>query len=104
MLELEPTPDLVAGCAARKRPGQRIVGFALEESAVLAERAREKLRRKGLDAIVANPLETMGAEEIRATLYAATGEVCTPTMGARAAQGVSKLDFARWLVAWIAVQ
>ena len=104
MLELEPTPDLVAGCAARKRPGQRIVGFALEESAVLAERAREKLRRKGLDAIVANPLETMGAEEIRATLYAETGEVCTPTMGSETSTGLSKLGFARWLVAWIAVQ
>jgi hypothetical protein len=45
----------------------------------------------------------MGAEEIRATLYAATGEVCTPTVGSATSAGLSKLDFARWLIAWIAV-
>jgi phosphopantothenoylcysteine decarboxylase / phosphopantothenate---cysteine ligase len=101
-LELEPTPDLVAACAARKRPGQRIIGFALEDPAVLAERARAKLQRKGLDAIVANPLETMGAAGIRATIFTATGEACAPTVGADTAQSISKLVFARWLIGWLA--
>lgn len=96
-IELEPTPDLVAACAARKRPDQRIVGFALEDPSVLATRAADKLRRKGLDAIVANPLETMGSGRIRAVLYTATGETLKPpTAGA-----IDKEAFARWLIAWL---
>ncbi len=99
-LELEPTPDLVAGCAARKRPGQRVIGFALEPAGVLEPRAREKLYRKGLDAIVANPLETMGASEIRAVLYTAAGEVLQPPADAPG-ERIGKPAFARWLIAWL---
>ena len=104
-IELESTPDLVAGCAARKRPGQRIIGFALEEPEQLARRAREKLARKGLDTIVANPLETMGSDCIRAILYTATGDVLRPaeTAGTVAESGLalSKAEFARWLIEWL---
>ncbi|MGZ4724138.1 MAG: bifunctional phosphopantothenoylcysteine decarboxylase/phosphopantothenate--cysteine ligase CoaBC [Ilumatobacteraceae bacterium] len=50
---LEPTPDILAGLGARKRPGQILVGFAAETSDVLAN-AEGKLRRKNLDMIVAN--------------------------------------------------
>jgi phosphopantothenoylcysteine decarboxylase/phosphopantothenate--cysteine ligase len=97
VLELEPTPDLVAACAARKRPGQRLIGFALEEPAVLAVRAREKLAQKGLDAMVANPLETMNAEQIRATVYTAGGQVVAPAQG----RAMPKDEFAQWLIGWI---
>ena len=97
VLELEPTPDLVAACAARKRPDQRIIGFALEEPASLEQRALEKLRRKGLDAIVANPLTTMGSPDVTATIYTVTEEA------SQAATRISgpKPDFARQLIAWI---
>lgn len=111
VLELEPTPDLVAACAARKRAGQRIIGFTLEEPAVLAERAREKLQRKGLDAMVANPLQTMGADDIKAVVYTAAGETLTPPAarehgrgGRGTPAGLSKADFARWLIEWVAAQ
>jgi phosphopantothenoylcysteine decarboxylase/phosphopantothenate--cysteine ligase len=51
-LDLEPTPDLLAALAPRK--GERLfVGFALETGDLEAE-AQAKLRRKGLDLIVAN--------------------------------------------------
>ena len=50
---LEPTPDILAGLGARKRPGQTLVGFAAETSDVLAN-AEAKLRRKNLDLVVAN--------------------------------------------------
>lgn len=97
VIELEPTPDLVAACAARKRPGQRLVGFALEAPAVLEVRARHKLRAKGLDAVVANPLDTMGAADIRATVFTASGEVVTPRQGV----ALDKAEFARWLIQWL---
>jgi phosphopantothenoylcysteine decarboxylase/phosphopantothenate--cysteine ligase len=52
-LELEATDDILAILAARRREGQTIVGFAAETNAGL-DRAREKLERKGADAIVLN--------------------------------------------------
>lgn len=94
VLELESTPDLVAACAQRKRADQRVIAFALEEPAKLADRAKAKLARKRVDAIIANPLETMGADEINATIYTACGDAISP--GA-----MSKVDFAAWLVKWI---
>ncbi|TVQ52232.1 MAG: phosphopantothenoylcysteine decarboxylase [Phycisphaerales bacterium] len=72
-LELEPTPDLLAELAAGSRPDQRRIGFALEPADELVERARDKLARKSLDAIVANPLKTMDANEIEAILLFADG-------------------------------
>jgi len=99
-LRLERTPDLVAACAARKRPGQWIIGFALEERHRLATRALRKLACKGLDAIVANPLETMGADRIRAVLYTATGQTMIPKKSSSAPVPApqSKREFARWLI------
>lgn len=101
VIELEPTPDLVARCAAGKRAGQRVIGFALEEAAVLTKRAGDKLRRKGLDAIVANPLRTMGAASIRAVVFTADGRKVVPPRGRQRGRGMNKADFARWLIHWI---
>ena len=51
-LRLKRTPDILAALAQRK--GNRVVvGFCLETHDLI-RRAREKLRRKGLDGIVAN--------------------------------------------------
>lgn len=91
-LELEPTPDLLAEVAARRRPGQLLVGFALEKRHGMLESARDKLHRKGIDAIVANPLETMGAQTIDAALLWRDGRTQTP------AGPLSKADFATWLL------
>lgn len=93
-LKLEATPDLVAACAARKRPDQRIIGFALEDEADLARRAQDKLMRKQLDAIVANPLQTMSSPDIHATLYTPHADPITPGP-------MSKKDFAAWLLSWL---
>lgn len=54
--------------------------------------AREKIRRKKIDAIVANPLRTMDAVDIEATLVLASGE-CRPTPGR-----IAKPEFAAWLL------
>lgn len=56
-LELERTPDILAGLAARRRPGQRIVGFAAETEPgddALLRVAAAKARRKGVDLLVVN--------------------------------------------------
>ena len=58
-LVLEPTPDILAGLAAARRPGQVLVGFAAEtEDAV--QRARKKLEQKGVDLLVVNDVSAPG--------------------------------------------
>ena len=51
---LERTEDVLAGFAAERGDDQTVVGFAAEHGAESIERARAKLERKGLDAIVFN--------------------------------------------------
>ena len=58
VLELEPTPDILAELAANKTT-QLIIGFAAETQDVL-ENARQKLARKSLDAIVVNDVSREG--------------------------------------------
>jgi phosphopantothenoylcysteine decarboxylase / phosphopantothenate---cysteine ligase len=59
-LTLEPTPDILAEVALARSNGLLVVGFAAETERVV-EHALDKLRRKGLDAIVANDLTQDGA-------------------------------------------
>lgn len=56
-LVLERTPDVLAGLAADRRPGQRVVGFAAEtepDDDRLQLMGAEKARRKGVDLLVVN--------------------------------------------------
>ena len=57
---LEPTTDILAALGRARRPGQVLVGFAAEAGDP-RPRAREKLRAKGVDAIVANDVTAPGA-------------------------------------------
>jgi phosphopantothenoylcysteine decarboxylase/phosphopantothenate--cysteine ligase len=58
-LELEPTEDILAAVVKARRPGMLIVGFAAETEDVLAH-GRDKLLRKGADAIVLNDVSRPG--------------------------------------------
>lgn len=90
-LRLRPTPDLVAGLAARRRPDQRVVAFALEPADRLIERATAKLERKGVDAIVANALNTLEADTIDAAWM-------TPGEAPLRTGLIPKANFATWLI------
>ncbi len=82
-LELTPNPDILAGLAARRKPGQTFVGFALETSRGVAN-ARAKLRAKGLDLIVLNsPRAGIGGETNRVTLVEPTRAVALPELPKR---------------------
>ena len=52
-LTLERTPDVLSQVAASRSNGMLVIGFAAETENVV-ENAKEKLRKKKLDAIVAN--------------------------------------------------
>ncbi len=55
-LPLEAVPDIVADLATKRQPHQTLVGFAAQTGDIIPP-ALEKLQRKGLDAIVANPID-----------------------------------------------
>jgi len=59
-LTFEPTPDILAEVARARRDGLLVIGFAAETDNVV-ENARDKLRRKNLDAVVANDITQDGA-------------------------------------------
>jgi phosphopantothenoylcysteine decarboxylase/phosphopantothenate--cysteine ligase len=81
-LRLEPTEDILATLASTRGEGQTIVGFAAEHGGDPVERARRKLRRKGVDMIVLNDVSdpAIGFEsaENEVTLVDAAGETAIP--------------------------
>ena len=96
VLDLEGVPDLLASTKSARKPGSRVVGFALEPRDRLERSAREKLERKDLFGIVANPLETMDAPDIEGTLFLRDGTARAPED--RDAGGrIAKQAFAAWL-------
>lgn len=80
-LGLEPTEDILAALGSRRREGQTLIGFAAETGESL-DRAREKLARKGADAIVFNDVSRseIGFEssENEVTIVEATGDHHVP--------------------------
>lgn len=58
-IELEATPDILAGLGKSKPTGQVLVGFAAETENLVAN-AQAKLDRKGADLIVANDVSQAG--------------------------------------------
>jgi phosphopantothenoylcysteine decarboxylase/phosphopantothenate--cysteine ligase len=92
-LPLEPVPDIVADLAQRRQPHQTLVGFAAQTGDILPP-ALDKLQRKGLDAIVANPIDQpdrgFGSDLNQAILLHKNGEKFT-------IPHCSKLEMAHYL-------
>lgn len=81
-LMLEETEDVVAALARERRPEQTLVGFAAEHGTKAIARARQKLERKGLDAIVFNDISRpdigFDSERNEVTIVTAGGEHAVP--------------------------
>jgi phosphopantothenoylcysteine decarboxylase / phosphopantothenate---cysteine ligase len=81
-LTLERTDDIISALAAARRPEQTLVGFAAEHGEGAVAYGREKLRRKGLDAVVVNDIgrKDIGFEgvENEVTIVTAAGERHVP--------------------------
>ncbi len=81
-LRLTETEDVVASLAAGRRPGQTLVGFAAEHGAEAITRARSKLERKGLDAIVFNDISRseigFDSERNEVAIVTGGGETAVP--------------------------
>jgi len=81
-LRLERTEDVLASLAAERRPGQTLIGFAAEHGAGAVARAREKLVRKRLDAVVLNDVSdpTIGFDSVEneVVVVTAAGDAHVP--------------------------
>jgi phosphopantothenoylcysteine decarboxylase / phosphopantothenate---cysteine ligase len=81
-LVLEKTEDVLSGLAATRRPEQTLVGFAAEHGAGALEHGRDKLQRKGLDAVVVNDVSQPGigfdATDNEVTIVTAAGDEAVP--------------------------
>jgi phosphopantothenoylcysteine decarboxylase/phosphopantothenate--cysteine ligase len=81
-LELEPTADVLAALASRRRAGQTLIGFAAEHGKRAIDHARKKLTEKRLDAVVVNDISRqdigfeVDANEV--TILTAAGEHDVP--------------------------
>ena len=73
-LRLVRNPDILKWLGAHKRPGQILVGFALETENLL-KNASKKLREKKCDLIVANKSSAIGATKSSAFIINRTGIV-----------------------------
>jgi phosphopantothenoylcysteine decarboxylase/phosphopantothenate--cysteine ligase len=82
VVALERTPDILSGLAAIRRPDQTVVGFAAEHGEGALAHGRDKLARKGLDAVVVNDIARadIGFEgsENEVTIVTAAGERHVP--------------------------
>ena len=94
-VEMEPTADVIAELAGKRRVGQILVGFAAEHGEGAGERARGKLDRKGLDAVVVNDISRadIGFEvsENEVTIVTAAGAEAVPH-GSKAEVAAAVLD------------
>jgi len=81
-LTLSPTNDVLAALSQLRADGQTLVGFAAEHGADAVETAREKLTRKGLDALVVNDVsgDDIGFESTsnEVTIVTANGDQHVP--------------------------
>ena len=82
VVALERTPDILSGLAAIRRPDQTVVGFAAEHGEGAVAYGRDKLARKGLDAVVVNDIARadIGFEgsDNEVTIVTAAGERHVP--------------------------
>ena len=82
VVALERTPDILSGLAAIRRADQTVVGFAAEHGEGAVAYGRDKLARKGLDAVVVNDIARadIGFEgsDNEVTIVTASGERHVP--------------------------
>jgi phosphopantothenoylcysteine decarboxylase/phosphopantothenate--cysteine ligase len=57
-VQYKPVPDFVARAAKERKPGQKIIAFAAETGSdpEIVTRAQSKMKKKGVDAMIANPV------------------------------------------------
>ncbi|MEA5535322.1 bifunctional phosphopantothenoylcysteine decarboxylase/phosphopantothenate--cysteine ligase CoaBC [Crocosphaera sp. XPORK-15E] len=96
-LDLEPVPDIIAQLGQKKQPHQCLIGFAAQTGDIVTP-AIDKLKRKQLDIIVANPVDVnnagFGSDTNQAILINGKGQQ-------KKIESCSKLELAHQLLDFI---
>ncbi|MEO7540312.1 MAG: bifunctional phosphopantothenoylcysteine decarboxylase/phosphopantothenate--cysteine ligase CoaBC [Pyrinomonadaceae bacterium] len=87
ILELKKTRDILSEVSDNRKPGQLVIGFAAETNDAVAY-ARAKMKKKGLDMVVANDITQPGAgfdtdTNIATILLRSGGKIELPLMKKR---------------------
>lgn len=97
-LRLVKNPDILAGLAAARRPGQTVVGFAAETAPTrdeLLELGRTKATRKGADLLVVNLVgwaAGFGSDDNTVVVLDGAGSVVAESAGSKRAVADAVLD------------
>ncbi|MCY7276753.1 MAG: bifunctional phosphopantothenoylcysteine decarboxylase/phosphopantothenate--cysteine ligase CoaBC, partial [Phormidesmis sp. CAN_BIN44] len=95
-LSLSQVPDIVAELSTLKHPHQRLIGFAAQSGDIVTP-ALEKLQRKGLDAIVANPIDQpnsgFGVDTNQAVFLDRSGRQVHIPLGSKLQMAHQLIDF-----------
>jgi phosphopantothenoylcysteine decarboxylase / phosphopantothenate---cysteine ligase len=95
-LPLVGVPDIVAELAKQKRSAQKLIGFAAQTGDIVTP-AMEKLQRKRLDAIVANPIDLpdsgFGSDANQAVLLDRSGRRVNVPICSKLAMAHAVYDF-----------
>jgi len=97
-LDLVRNPDILAGLAAARTPGQQVVGFAAEtepDRHALLELGRAKLARKGCDYLVVNRVgwhEGFAADDNSVIVLDAAGAIVREATGGKMSVAHAILD------------
>lgn len=95
-LSLSQVPDIVAELSTLKHPDQRLIGFAAQSGDIITP-ALEKLQRKGLDAIVANPIDQpdsgFGVDTNQAVFLDRSGRQVHSPLGSKLQMAHQLIDF-----------
>lgn len=94
-IAVKPTVDVLAWAGHHKKPGQTVIGFALE-SPIRVQKARQKMKAKNADAIVLNGRENLASPK-------AAGIILW-NQGQRKIAKQSKLEFAHALLDSLGLQ
>ncbi len=90
-IQLEKTPDILQEISKLKQANQAIVGFSVETEN-LVENARNKIRSKRLDFIVANSPEAFGADDAEVSIIASEERAdCMPMISSIPKESKSKI-------------
>ncbi len=74
IIELVPNPDILKEIGKRKRENQTVIGFAAESDNVI-ENAKDKLKRKNLDVIIANKLDVFSKQTHKGYIIFKDGKI-----------------------------
>lgn len=89
-MKLQRTPDILKEISKQKRSNQILVGFALETEQLI-DNAKQKLKEKNIDLIVANDIKAFNSDESQVFLISKDSKALTKSIEKQSKREIAKL-------------